>query len=100
VIWLVIKSSLSTRGLKSHGNLECIVDNPLKAGKSTNHEDSCSETLPETIESNISVDLSNRLSSLIHDGDTGISWVRYDSAEDTSEITRGECDHHLSALTV
>ena len=99
--------SLSTSGLKTHRDLECIVDNPLKAGKSTNHENSGTKTLPETIEADLSVDLldlsTSRLggsTSLVEDGDHGISWVRDDGAENTSDVTRHEGNGKLSTLRV
>ena len=59
-------SSLSTGGLKTHCDLERVIDNPLKASKSTNHENSSSKTFPETVETNICVDLSSTLSGLVH----------------------------------
>ena len=99
MICLVI-SSLSTGGLESHGNLEGIVDNPLKAGKSTNHEDSGSKTLPESVKSDIRIDLTGALSSLVHDRNHGISWMRNNGAENTSSVTRGKSDHHLSSLAI
>jgi len=92
--------SLSTSGLESHGNFECIVDNPLEAGKSTNHENSCSKTFPESVESNIGIDFASALTSLVHDRNHGIGWVRNDGAEHTSSVTGGESDHHLSSLAI
>ena len=98
--------SLSTGGGKTAPNLEGIVDDPLEAGKGTNHENSGSKTLPETVEADLSVDLLDLSSSwlvgssLVEDGDHGISWVRNDGAENTSDVTGHEGDTQLSSLTV
>ena len=93
-------SSLSTGGGESAPNLEGIVDNPLHASKGTNHENSGSETLPESVETNILVDLTSTLSGLVHDRDHGVSWMRDDGAENTGNITRHEGDHKLGSLAV
>jgi len=101
-------SSLSTSGSETTSNLEGIVDNPLEAGKGTNHENSGSKTLPESIESDLGVDLLNLSSGrctslvlfLVEDGDHGISWVRDESAENTSNISGHESDHELGSLGV
>jgi len=72
----------------------------LHASKGTNHEDSCSETFPEPVESNIGVDFSSTLSGFVHDRDHGISWVRNSGAEDTGNVTRHEGDHELSSFAI
>ena len=54
--------SLSTGGGKTASNLEGVVDNPLKAGEGTDHEDSGTETLPESGETDLSIDLLDLLS--------------------------------------
>ena len=78
----------------------------MEAGKGTDHEDSGTKTLPESVESNIGIDLFNlgtgRLSggSLVEDGDHGISWMRDNGAEDSSNVTRHEGDEHLLSLGV
>lgn len=99
--------SLSTGGGKTAPNLEGIVDDPLEAGKGTNHENSGSETLPESVEADFTIDLLDlgtsglgRSGSLVEDGDHGISWVRNDGAEDTSDVTGHEGNSKLSSLTI
>ena len=78
----------------------------MKAGEGTNHEDSGSETLPESIESNISVDLLDLGTgtgiggSLVEDGDHSVSWMRHDGAEDSSNVSGHEGDHELGGLVV
>jgi len=79
----------------------------LHAGKGTNHENSGSDTFPETAETNFSIDFFDLSSSsglgftsLVEDGNHGISWVRDDGAENTSNVTRHESNHELGALGV
>ena len=79
--------SLSTGGLESDGYLEGVVDPPLETSEGTDHEDSGAEALPETVEADAGVDLASGATTLVHDGDHGVSRVRHDSAEDTSEVT-------------
>jgi hypothetical protein len=66
----------------------------LEAGKGTNHEDSCSKTLPESSETDLTVDLGDLGTSglvgsspLVKDGDHGISGMGDDGAENTSNVT-------------
>ena len=98
--------SLSTGGGESASNLEGIVDDPLEASKGTNHEDSGTKTLPESSESNLSIDLldlghsGTTSSSLVEDGDHGVSWMGNNGAENTGNVTRHESDHKLGALGV
>jgi hypothetical protein len=98
--------SLSTGGGESASNLEGIVDDPLEASKGTNHEDSGTETLPESVESNLSVDLldlghsGTTSGSLVEDGDHGVSWMGNNGAENTGNVTRHESNHELGTLGV
>jgi len=78
----------------------------LKTSKSTNHNDSCSKSVPESIKSNFLIDLTYLSSngciapSLVDDGDHGVSRVGHNGAEDTSPVPRQEGNHQLSALRV
>ena len=79
----------------------------MQAGKGTNHEDSCSKTLPESGETDVGVDLGDLgagglggSSPLVEDGDHGISWMGDDGAENTSNVTRHEGNSELGTLTV
>ena len=98
--------SLSTDGSESASNLEGILDDPLEASKGTNHEDSGTETLPESTESDLFKDLldlghsGTTSSSLVEDGDHGVSWMGNNGAENTGNVTRHESDHQLGALGV
>ena len=92
--------SLAASGCEADGHLEGVVDPPLETGERTNHEDSGTETLPETLEADVSVDLASGATLLVHDGDHRVSGVRDDSAEDTGEVTGHEGDHELSGLGV
>ena len=98
-MWILV-ISLSTRCSKSTIDLEWIVDDPLHASEGTNHEDSCSETLPETIETNILVDFSSTLSCLVHDWDHCVCGMGNDSTEDTSQVTRGKSNSKLCSLSI
>ena len=86
--------------MEAAGNLEGIVDPPLETSEGTNHDDTSTETVPETGESNSGVDLTGGTTLLVHDGDHGVSGVRDDSAEDTSPVTSHEGDHKLEVLRV
>jgi hypothetical protein len=46
-------------------HLEGVVDEPLERGKSTNHEDSNRQTVPQTAESNLAVDPADSLASAL-----------------------------------
>jgi len=79
----------------------------LHAGKGTNHENSGSDTFPETVETDFSIDFFNlgsssgvRFTSLVKDGNHSISWVRNDGAEHTGNITGHEGNHELGTLGV
>lgn len=76
----------------------------METGEGTNHDDSSTETVPETLESDFAVDFFNLLTSrcvrfsLVQDRDHGVSGVRNNSAEDTSPVTREEGNHKLEVL--
>ena len=100
--------SLGSGGGESAGHLERVVDVPLETSEGSNHEDSGSETVPESLESNLSVDLSDlsagghtvAVSSLVEDRDHSVSWVRNNSTENTGPVSREESNEELSALAV
>jgi len=87
-------------GLETHGDLEGIVDPPLETSEGTNHDDTGAETVPETVEANAGIDLTSGATLLVHDGDHSVSWVRHNSAENTSPVTSQEGDHKLHVLGV
>lgn len=94
---------ITTRGLETDGSLEGIVDPPLETSKGTDHKNSGKETSPETRETDLRVDVTNTLTLVfrsIHLGDHGISRVRDESAEDTSQVTRHESNRQLLSLGV
>jgi hypothetical protein len=86
--------------LETTGNLEGVVDPPLETSEGTNHDDTSTETVPETGETDSSVDLTDGTTVLIHDRYHGVSGVGDDSAEDTSPVTGHESDHKLEVLGV
>ena len=89
---LLSRGTTATCGCKTHCNLERVIDPPLKASESSNHEDSCCETLPKSIETNFLVDLSGldrggfRALTLVDDGDHSVSGVGHDGTEDSSPV--------------
>jgi len=99
-------SGLTTGSLETNCSLEGIIEPPLETSECTNHDDSCDESSPESLESDFGVDLADVFteSSLSLDGvelgDHGISRVRDDSAEDTGAVSRHECDGELLTLGV
>jgi len=99
-------NGLTTRCLETDCSLEGIIKPPLETSECTNHDDSCEKSSPESLESDFGVDLADVFSerSLSLDGvelgDHGISRVRDDSAEDTSAVSRHECDGELLTLGV
>lgn len=102
----------SSGGSETHGSFESIIDPPLETGQGTNHENSGSETSPQSSHSDFSVNFlyiftergfrfnviqfrHPKLSKL-----HGIGGVGYDGAEDTGQITRGESDSKLGGFAV
>lgn len=106
--WSVLLGAASTSGsLEAYCGLESIVDPPLEASKGTDHQNSGKKTSPQALESDLSIDSADLLSSGaflfalgIKLGDDGVSGVRHDSAENTSKISWGECDAQLSCFVV
>lgn len=97
----------STCCLETHHGFEWVVDPPLETCEGTDHNDSCEEARPESRESDLSVDFahlfaeaSTFLSLTVEFAHHGISWVRDDGAEDTSEVSWEECDTELGSLGV
>lgn len=83
----------STSGLESHGSLEGVVDPPLETGERTDHQDPCAEPSPQAFEPNLSIDLPDLLAEgasflalTVELAHHGVSGVRDDGAEDTSEV--------------
>lgn len=96
-------SSITTRGLETDGSLEGIVDPPLETSEGTNHKNSGKETSPETRETDLRVDVANTLTLVfrsVHLGNHGISRVRDEGAEDTSQVNRHEGNGQLLSLRV
>lgn len=94
---------ITTRGLETDGSLEGIVDPPLETSEGTDHKNSGKETSPETRETDLRVDVANTLTLVfrsVHLGNHGISRVRDEGAEDTSQVTRHEGNGQLLSLRV
>lgn len=92
--------------LETNSSLEAVVDPPLETGEGTDHQNSGSETSPETGESNLRVDQGHgsecttiRL-NVVKLGDHSVSRLRDQSAENTSNVTRSESNRELLSLAV
>jgi len=98
--------SLAAGGLEADGHLEGVVDIPLETGEGADHDNSGTDTVPQTLEADVSVDVSNLLSHrgvarlLVEDGDHGVSGLGHDSAENTGKVPGGKDDRELSSLRV
>lgn len=106
MICVFLYCSFSSSGLKTAGYLEWIINPPLETGEGTDHDNSCSKSIPETSETDFTVDILNLLTYwgiwwfFVKDWDHNISGVWDDSAEDTSPVTWEESDHKLEVLWV
>lgn len=98
--------SLSSSGLQSDGRLEGVVNPPLESGQSTDHDDSCAQTSPKSLETNVSINLLNGISDstisldIVQLRNNGICRVGDNGAEDSCQITRGEGNRELSSSGV
>ena len=92
--------------LEAASNFVGVVDPPLESSEGTDHEDTGTETVPESLESDFTVDLFDLLTSwfitrlLVQNGDHGICGMGNQSAEDTSPVTGQERYHKLSVFAV
>jgi len=99
-------SGTTSGGLETDGGLEGIVDPPLETGEGTDHEDTGSESSPETGKSDLSVDLAH----VRHEGSLtlggvdlghhGVGGVGDDGAEDTGHVPGHEGNSELLGLGV
>ena len=99
-------ASSSSSG-QSNCSLETVIDPPLQSSQSTNHQNSCSKTCPQSLESNLLIDPAHFLSNwtsfstlAVQLGDHGVSWMWDYCAEDTSEVAWGEGHRQLGGFVV
>jgi hypothetical protein len=92
----------STGCLQTDRSLEGIVNPPLQTSQSTDHENPCTETSPESLETNLAIYLrdllaerSSFLSLAVKFANHGVGWVRDDGTEDTCKVTGGESHSQL-----
>merc|ERR1719189_1205680 len=84
---------------QSQLDLHSVVDEPLEGSQGSNHDDSGTQSSPQSLESESLSSISNAGSlSLVHVADDGIGWVRHDGAEDSSDVAGSEGDHQLLRL--
>jgi len=99
-------SSFSSSCLQTACHLEWVVDPPLESSESTNHDDSCTETHPESFESDFVIDCTDLFHggfialSFVDDWHHGVCWVRDQGAEDTCPVPWQEGYHQLEWLGV
>ncbi len=84
---------------KSELDLHTVIDEPLQSSQGTDHNDPRSETSPHSSEAK---GLGRRANGgalgFVHVGHNSVGRVGHNSAEDTSDVTSGECDQKLLAL--
>jgi len=80
-------------------NLDGIIDEPLGGSECTDHDDTGKQSLPHAHEAKILGDLSSRRAlGLVELGNDGVSRVRDDGTEHTSDVTSGKGDNQLFRL--
>jgi len=86
-------AAASSGGCEAHCGFEGVVDPPLKTSEGSDHDDSGDQTSPKSLEADFSIDPSDfgsERSFLASFGvkfrDHGVSRVRDDGTEDTSEV--------------
>jgi hypothetical protein len=97
----------ATSCLQTRSNFEGVVNPPLQASKSTDHQDPCTETSPESPKTNLAIYLrdllaerSSFLSLTVKFANHGVCWVRYDGTEDTCKVAGGESDSQLGWFAI
>merc|ERR1719317_768421 len=84
---------------KTQLDLNTIIDEPLKGGQGSNHNDPGAKTLPESGEAKGLHGSTNACAwSLVEVGHQGVGGVGHDGAEDTSNVASGEGDNQLFTL--
>ena len=69
-------------------NFDRIIDEPLQCSESTDHNDSRSQTLPQSLHAEISRSADGRATDVVVQfGDYGVGGMRDDGTEDTSNVT-------------
>ena len=95
---------LATSSAHAHGRLEGVVNPPLEASQSTNHDNTGTETLGgKSSHTGLGCDGANRLAlvlGLAQQRDQRVSGVGNDGADDTSEVTGTEGDSKLGRFAV
>lgn len=91
-----VSSKLDDDDSKEETDLEGVVDEPLEGGEGTDHNNTSSESSPESSESDLAVDGADSglglsgLEGSVELGNHGVGRVRDDGAEDTSNVTEDE----------
>lgn len=81
------------------GDFHGIIDEPLEGGEGTDHDDTRSESLPETSETKLLNDISGRCAAvLVELGNDGVGGMRNNGAEHSSDVSGNERHHQLFTL--
>ena len=87
--------------------LKAIVDHPLQAGQSANHNDPNGKTVPKTWEANVLVDSAHRSSKGFSRLAAGVEFAYHDigrvgddGAENTSGVTTSKRDTSLCTFAI
>lgn len=98
---------MTTSSRQTNRNLERIIDQPLEGSKSTDHDNSQTDTRPQASEANLAVDSANCLASTfaglavaVQLADHDIGRVRNDGASNTSNVTTEERNSGLGQSAV
>jgi hypothetical protein len=95
---------LATSGAHAHGRLKRVVDPPLEASQSTDHDNTSTETLGgKCSHSSLGCDGTDRLAlvlGLTQQGDQRVSGVGNDGTNNTGKVSGAEGDSELSGFAV
>lgn len=85
---------------QTDSSLKGVVNPPLEACESTDHDDTGPQTAPDTAKAKLRENLSSRLGGFGHLGHNGVGGVRHNGTSDTGDVTRCKGDAKMGALGV
>ena len=100
--YVINRHLMTSRGRISAEGLPGIVNPPLQTRKSTDHQNTRSQTVPASLPSQElhSLDHRDLLSRVVHLGHARVERMRDQRTEDTGNVTRSEGDRQLHGLAV
>merc|ERR1711982_214255 len=91
--------SPSLRAGQAESNLDSVIDEPLKGGQGSDHDNTRSKTGPEATEAQGVDSLAQGgAGGLVQVGDQGVRRVGHDGAEHSGDVTGSEGDNELLGL--